>query len=381
MAEYIDLALIEVSQVVTIAGRAGVRRAGVRLAWTPSDGRSDGVLRELMQQRGGFAQPDTHRAARGPCVVCLLAAGFLATACGPAPTRALAPRLTVRVATGLPGAGFRPLSAAILKGLKAQVPAIEFVAVDTPGSNSNLEYLQAGNADIGLAYSDGAYRSYIEELRGAKRRDAARAIAVLHPASVHVLVRSATSIRSIADLKSLRIAAGPPGTGTAFTSETLLRFFGVPPDRALLRALSFEDSVAALMRGSVDGAFVVSSDPVDSIRLATDSGARLIAIAGDAIDQLLTEYPFFRRSVIPSLTYPRQTTAVPTVAVDTLLVCRRQLDDGVVRNLTAAFFRILPDLATEFAALRSVDLDRAPAAPLPLHPGAALFYRESELAR
>ena len=324
--------------------------------------------------------PKSWQRTLGALIACCVSA-ILAAACGEAPARTAATRTAVRIATGLPGASFRPLSEAILKGLRAQLPSIEFVPVDTAGSNVNLEHIQAGSADIGLAYSDGAYRAYIDELRGRGDRDAARAIAVLHPASVHVLVRSSAPIQSIADLRGQRIAAGASGTGTAFTSETLLRFFGVAPPRELVQALSFEDSVDALMRGRVDAAFVVSSDPVESIRFATDAGARLVDISGDTVDQLLTEYPFFRRSVIPSLTYPKQTAPVLTVAVDTLLVCRRQLDDEIVRSVTAAFFRILPDLAAEFDALQSVDLDRAPAAPVPLHPGAALFYRESELAR
>lgn len=326
-------------------------------------------------------EPARRRLALGVLVRCGVAAALAAAGCGRPRADPPVRRSVVRIATGLPGASFRPLSAAILHGLRARVPSIEFVAVDTPGSNGNLESIEAGDADIGLAYSDGAYRAYIDELRGRDRRDAARAIAVLHPAPVHILVRSPMTISSIADLKGLRIAAGPPGTGTAFTSEVLLRFFGVSSGRELRRALSFQDSVDALMRGLVDSVFVVSSDPVDSIRVATDAGARFVEISGEAVDRLLTEYPFFRRSVIPSLTYPRQTTAVLTVAVDTLLVCRRQLDNEIVRMLTAAFFHILPQLATEFAALQSVDLDRAPAAPVPLHPGAALFYRESELAR
>jgi uncharacterized protein len=334
-----------------------------------------------MDHLAGCAPPESRQRGVAALIACGLIAGLLPAACRQAAVRAAPPRPAVRIATGLPGASFRPLSEAILKGLQAQLPSIEFVPVDTAGSNINLEHIQTGTADIGLAYSDGAYRVYIDELRGREHRDAARAIAVLHPASVHVLVQSATAIRSIADLKGLRIAAGASGTGTASTSETLLRFFGVAPARELVQALSFEDSVAALMRGRVDAAFIVSSDPVDSIRLATDTGARLVNISGDTVDELLTEYPFFRRSVIPSLTYPRQTDPVLTVAVDTLLVCRRQLDDEIVRSVTAAFFRILPDLAAEFDALQTVDLDRAPAAPVPLHPGAALFYRESELAR
>src|SRR5262245_1962464 len=358
-------------------------RCGVYAGLTPMTPRVRYLvdLGPVMKLLLGVAPPDLRRCALGALAACWLAAAGLGSACRQAPARAAATRPTVRMATGLPGASFRPRSAAILKGLSAQLPSIEFVPIDTPGSNTNLGHIQTGTADIGLAYSDGAYRVYIDELRGGERRDAARAIAVLHPASVHVLVRAATPIRSIADLKGLRIAAGAPGTGTAFTSETLLRFFKVTPGPELVQALSFEDSVDALMRGRVDAAFVVSSDPVESIRLATDAGARLVDMSGGVIDDLLTEYPFFRRSVIPSLTYPRQRAPVLTVAVDTLLVCRRQLSDEIIRSVTAAFFRILPDLAAQFDALQSVDLDRAPAAPVPLHPGAALFYRESELAR
>lgn len=330
-----------------------------------------------------FARLRRRRAVAGRAVAAagLLIVPFVAACGSSAHSQTPAPRPVVRMATGLPGASFRPLSTAIVDRLEKQLPQIDFVSVDTPGSNGNLEYIQAGNADIALAYSDGAYRSYVEGLRAGERSNAARAIAVLHPASVHVLVRATSSIRSIADLRQLRIAAGPPGTGTAFISEMLLKFFGVPPGKAELVALSFEDSVGALMRGDVDSAFIVSSDPVATIRAATDGGARLVEITGDAVDQLLAEYPFFRRNVISVGTYPNQTRAVPTVAVDTLLVCRRQLDDALVRMLTAAFFRALPYVAADFPALLSMDLDRAPAAPLPLHPGAALFYRESELAR
>lgn len=87
------------------------------------------------------------------------------------------------------------------------------------------------------------------------------------------------------------MASGAPGTGTAYTSEILLRFFGVSAADAEVLPLSFEDSVEALVARRVDAAFVLSSDPVEAIRVATDSGARLVEISGDAADGLLTEYP------------------------------------------------------------------------------------------
>src|SRR5262249_59933337 len=124
------------------------------------------------------------------------------------------------------------------------------------------------------------------EVRARRPRSAARAVAVLPPASVPGGAGAASALPSTAALKGLRIAAGAAGTGTASISETLLRFFDVTPQRELLQALSFEDSVDALMHGRVDAAFIISSDPVDSIRLATDGGARLVEISGDTVDEL-----------------------------------------------------------------------------------------------
>ena len=63
------------------------------------------------------------------------------------------------------------------------------------------------------------------------------------------------------------------------------------------------------------------------------------------------------------------------------LVCRRDLDETLVYDLTRRFFEALPSLSSSQGALRFIDLDQAPATPIPLHDGAARFYRERELLR
>ena len=67
--------------------------------------------------------------------------------------------------------------------------------------------------------------------------------------------------------------------------------------------------------------------------------------------------------------------------VDALLLTREGLDEGLVRRLTSALFDVLPELATHNDFLRRMDPTRAPATPIPLHSGAALFYRQMELSR
>ena len=72
---------------------------------------------------------------------------------------------------------------------------------------------------------------------------------------------------------------------------------------------------------------------------------------------------------------------VNTLSVDVVLLTRAGLDDAVVRRLTEGLFRMLPQLSAELPFLKGMMPERAPATPVPLHPGAALYYRERELRR
>lgn len=317
---------------------------------------------------------------RTPRAAAILALCAAASACGH-PVQAQR-QTVVRIATGLPGMTFKPLGEGLRAGYSRAMPDVRFELIETAGSVSNLQDLQEGTADLGLALADVTYMAYnghIAELSGAAR--AVRGIAVLHPSIAHVLVPGRSPVRSIADLRGGRLGVGPPGSGSAVTSALLLRAFGVRPDQVEERDLPFVVASDALGRGELDAAFIVAADPVEAVRRAMDKGARMLDIKGKTLQDLRTEYPFLRPAVIPAGTYASDTQPVQTVQIDVLLVCRKGLDDVLVHRLTAALFQILPELAVGQDYLRLMDLRRAPAAPIPLHRGAALYYREQELLR
>lgn len=64
-----------------------------------------------------------------------------------------------------------------------------------------------------------------------------------------------------------------------------------------------------------------------------------------------------------------------------MLLCRSGLDEELVYRLTKQLFAALPGLSVEESSLRTMDLEEAPATPVPLHEGAARYYREWELFR
>ena len=295
----------------------------------------------------------------------------------PPPTKPL----VIRITTGLPGMTFKPLGEALATAFQEVITDARFEVIETAGSVANLQRLESGNADLGFALADVAYTAF--NGRGMDFPTPAknvRALAVLHPSAVHVLVPANSKVESVADLRG-RIGVGPAGSGTAVTSALLLNAFGVSAKQITNQSLPFITASDALSAGELEAAFVVAADPVDAVQRATNAGARLIEIGGDQVRRLRVEYPFLRPGFIPGGTYKREPRSIQTMLVDVLLLTRVDLDEELVRRLTSVLFDVLPQLSASHDFLRMMDVRRAPATPIPLHPGAALYYREQELSR
>ena len=315
-------------------------------------------------------------AARTMLVVAAMASAHCERSDGSRPATA---RTTIRIATGPPGLTFDPLGEALVAAYALILPDLRFEAVTTPGTAANLHRLQTGDAELAFSVANIAYAAYgglDAEFRPSANN--LRTIAVLHPSSVHILVPGTSDARAASDLHG-RVAVGPPGSG--FTAKMLMQQFERPDRFILDETLPLSDAPEALARGQVNAVVIVAADPVDVVARATASGARLIPIAARDIQRLRTDYPFLRPGAIAARMYAGEAEPVSTLLVDVLLVARADLDEELVRRLTSALFDSLPDLAARFPYLALMNMQRAPATPIPLHPGAALFYRERELTR
>ena len=217
---------------------------------------------------------------------------------------------------------------------------------------------------------------------GASRRAmrGIRGVAILNASAVHLLVGPGSRIRSIDELRGRRVGMGPDGSGAAVISEAVVQGYFSPGDVHEVHA-TVPRTNAMLLDNTLDAAFTISSVPNDDASYLSERGARLVPIGGPGVDRLRTMYPFFRSEIIPAGAYRGLDQPIRTLSVDVVLLARAGLDDAIVRRLTDGLFRMLPQLSTELPFLKGMMPERAPATPVPLHPGAALYYREKELSR
>ena len=319
------------------------------------------------------------------CAVWVLAAAAAVTSCSPPPLdAALAHTRTadsIRIAHTW-GDASTHFTSVLRNGLVQTMPGVHIELLDSTAGVTNLAMLQRNEVDAVSTYADIAYLASVGQLEDmAGPFDEVRAIAALPIRELQVVIAPQSTIRSIRDLRGRRVSLGPPGTGVAITAGLLLSAFGIGSHDIKTEHLAFDEAVLPVMNGEIDVAFWGGRFPNANIAAATRHGARLLQVVGPEIEKFRAEYPFLRATVIPAGTYPGIDHVVHTVGVDGIFVCRADLDERLVYNLTKAFFQAVSTAGREVRMLRGFNISRAAATPLPLHPGAARYYRETEMRR
>lgn len=321
-----------------------------------------------------------HAENHGLAVTLVAAIMTALCACG-TPAAVVMPTTTIRLITGPEGGGFSPLGVHLAGALKGKIPGLEIETVPSAGAVSNARALQSGAADIGFTFSDVAYIAFSGQLSmDPTPFDRLRGIAVLQVTPVSLVVRANLAVRGPGDLRGLRVALGPSGSGTALTATLVLKAFGLDATTVRLETIGFQEAATRLLDGTLDAMFDNAINQSDSLSRALAGGAGLVAIEGSAVASLRREYPFLKLTMISTAMYPGLAKPVHTIGIDGVLICRSDLDERLVYNLTKQLFVSLGALS-EHGALRSMEVDRAPATPIPLHDGAARYYRERELSR
>jgi TRAP transporter TAXI family solute receptor len=308
----------------------------------------------------------------------LITAGGL----GCSPRVETAPTHDITIVTGWTGGAFYPLGAALADIYNREIPGMRATAQFTMASAFNVQAIQSGAAQLGFSQSDVAYAAF-KRGRNASGQPYSRlrSVAVLYVNTVQIVVRKASGIRGLLDLRGRRIGVGgEPGSGTETAARTIIESYGLGYKDVQPAFISFAEAAQGIRLGSLDAAIMVASYPVSAITEIYDADeVELLPVDDDAVHRIRSRFPFFKSVVIPRGTYAGQANDVQTIGVDNLLICAESLPDNVVYEMTRLFFEALPRLAQQHVTARMINAEQAPATPIPLHPGAARYYREREL--
>lgn len=290
------------------------------------------------------------------------------------------PRALLRIWTSTAGGSYHVLGEAFARVVQTRLPDIDPVVVPSGGSVENVEALRTGAADVAVALGDMVYLAHLEDSRAGGAHGRLRGIAVLYRSAVHVIVPKNSRVKDVRDLAGavIGVATGTLALQRQRTTQILLEAHGLPASSFRIRPLSYDEVRAGFRDGTVQ-AGVFATVPPNPLLADGASSVRLIQFAPEAVERARVQYPFFQSMTMPPNTHPEQPAPIETVGIDNLLICREDLDPELVYQLTKAFIESLGDLQKALPAVSFPGPDAAAATPIPLHPGAARYYREREL--
>jgi TRAP transporter TAXI family solute receptor len=302
-----------------------------------------------------------------------------------------------RIGTGSTGGTYFPIGGAIANAISnppgspdcehggsCGVPGLIAAAVATSGSVQNVEGIQSGEFESALCQADIGYLAYTASgiFEGQKPYSDLRTIANLYPEAVHLVVRADSGIRSVADLKGKRVSVDREGSGTKVDATLILKAYGLGLDDIQVRHLSVGSAVDHMTAGDLDAFFIVVGTPAAAIKdLARSIPIRLIPLDGPKAEALRAAYPFFSETSVPAGSYAN-VPATHTLGVGAQWLVSAKVPEELVYEITKAFWnpasaKIMEDSHPNSALISlKTALDGI---AVPLHPGAARFYREQGL--
>lgn len=253
------------------------------------------------------------------------------------------------------------------------------VTVEATGASvENIRLLSEKKADLGLVQNDIAdYAANGTEMFSAKQQ--VLGIAIMYPEVIQLVARADAGINTVQDLKGKRVGVGAPGSGNEVNARQILTVANIKyTDLAQASQLSYAEMAAAIKDRRLDAMFVTAGVPNAAIQdIASTQAIKMIPITGDFGNQVKSRYGFFADATIAGGVYPGVSTETRTIAVQSTLVARTDLEENVVYWLTKTLFEKQPQIAAAHA--KGKELVRANALAgmsITLHPGAKRYYDE-----
>ncbi|MGB5198925.1 MAG: TAXI family TRAP transporter solute-binding subunit [Sedimenticolaceae bacterium] len=296
------------------------------------------------------------------------------------------------LATASTGGTYYPVGVALSTLVKVKLQPtdkINMSAINSAGSGENIKLLRDNESQFAIL--QGLYGSYAWNGTGPLEKEGPqtglRSVSMLWQNVEHFVVKAEyAKSGTISDVEEVSSVAGfgKKNSGSLGSSRTIFANLGVDIDK---RFELFYGGYGALASAMQDGKADLIGTPagvpvgaVTKLLAARGDDVRLLSFTPEQADKADGGLGLWTPYTIPAGTYPSQTADITTIAQPNFLAVRADAPEEDVYMITKTIYENLGFLQAIHKATKAMSLDKAIAGlPMPLHPGAARYYKEAGL--
>lgn len=283
----------------------------------------------------------------------------------------------LKLMTGPQGGSWYPLGGAI-QNMVADAMG-QSILVMPGGGIANVQGVQGGQADMGFANSI----STVDAMNGRKpfegKADNVCNLGTLYPQYFQIVALEGGP-SNVADFKGKRLVTQPVGNTAEQVTRMVLDVGGLSyEDMEAVDYVSYSDGVALMQDGNADVFTLGTTVPASAIMdLANSRDIALVSLDDAFIEKMRERNPGFGALTIPAGSYPGQDADVQAVGYATHIIARCDLDDDLVYNMMKTMWANVDEMKSIAGAMKGITLESMGRDNgVPMHPGAARFYKEA----
>ncbi len=290
--------------------------------------------------------------------------------------------------TATTGGTYYPVGVALATITKAQLSddsGFSLSAISSAGSLENVKLMRDNQAQFAMLQGIFAAWAWNGDGPFSTQQSYLRSIGALWPNTEHfVLTNDLVQTGTIHDLDGLngeRFVLGARNSGAEKSGDFILSQLNIDyRSKFTLAYMGYGATANAIQDGAIVGMNIPAGPPVSGITrafAAVGQNIRLLNFSDADLDAVNSRYPLWRRRVLPPETYPNQTDEAKTIEHANVLAVRSDIPEEAVYEITRSIWENLAALHEIHKATRSMSLESALLGlGVPLHPGAARYYRE-----
>ena len=296
------------------------------------------------------------------------------------------------LATASTGGTYYPVGVALSTLVKVKLQPkhkINMSAINSAGSGENIKLLRENESQFAIL--QGLYGAYAWNGTGPLKKDGPqtglRAVTMLWQNVEHFsMPADKAKNASITDALAIKGVAGfgKKNSGSLGSSRTIFANLGVDIDKQYdLFYGGYGALAGALQDGKADLIGTPAGVPVGAVTklmAARGDDVRLLSFTPEQATKADGGLGLWTPYLIPAGTYPGQEADVTTIAQPNFLAVRADVSEEDVYMITKTIYENLGFLNAIHKATKAMALEKAIAGlPMPLHPGAARYFKEAGL--
>lgn len=291
---------------------------------------------------------------------------------------------SLQLGTGSTGGTYYPLGTEMANVINANVEGydgFDVSAVSSGASVDNIANIAQGEFELGMT----VHLPALDALTGdgdfeGEEIDNFGFMGHIYPEVMQIVTTEDSGIETVADLEGMRVAIGPPGSGTQAAAELILEAYGLEEGDYDAYEEGFGDAAGRIQDGNLDASFGLLGLPAGSIEeLSLSQDIKMISLTDEGLSYV-EENSGYEAMEIPADSYDFLEEDIQAITAYAVLVGSTDtIDEDLGYEITRALFDNADSVSHAQGAHLTLDNALNGSDGLPMHPGAERYFEEQGL--